>query len=107
MVGPSGIKHNLYKAAAVVNWPEPQDVQDLMAFLGFTNYFRRLINDYARIGAPLTDLTRNLQVDIPKTGGKARKGAYKRALQSISLQAKWTPRHQEAFLALKLILSPQ
>ena len=39
MVSPSGIKPNLDKVAAVVNWPEPQDVQDLMAFLGLTNYF--------------------------------------------------------------------
>jgi hypothetical protein len=30
MVGPSGIKPNLDKVAAVVNWPEPEDVQDLM-----------------------------------------------------------------------------
>ena len=107
MIGPGRIKPNLDKVAAVVNWPEPQDVQDLMAFLGLTNYFRRLINDYARIAAPLTDLTRNLQVDIPKTGWKARKGVYKRALQSISLKDKWTPRHQEAFLALKIILSQE
>jgi hypothetical protein len=55
MIGPGGIKPNLDKVAAVVNWPEPQDVQDLMVFLGLTNYFRHLINDYARIAAPLTD----------------------------------------------------
>ena len=54
--------------------------------------------------APLTDLTCNLQINIPKTDWKARKGAYKRALQSISLKDKWTPHHQEAFLALKIIL---
>ena len=107
MIGPSGIRPNLDKVASVVNWPEPQDVQDLMAFLGLTNYFRRLINDYARIAAPLTDLTRNLQIDIPKNGWKARKGAYKRALQSISLKDKWTPAHQKAFITLKVILSSE
>ena len=47
MVGPSGIKPNLDKVAAVVNWPVPEDVHDLMAFLGLMNYFRRLINNYA------------------------------------------------------------
>jgi hypothetical protein len=46
MVGPSGIKPNLDKVAAVVNWPKLEDVQDLMAFLGLSNYFRRLIVDY-------------------------------------------------------------
>ena len=104
-----GIKPNLDKVAAVVNWPEPQDVQDLMAFLGLTGYFRRLINDYARIAAPLTDLTRKVDFNIktPKTNWKARKGAYKRALESMSLKDKWTDEHQKAFITLKVLLSQE
>jgi hypothetical protein len=73
MIGPDGIKPNLDKVAAVANWPVPQDVQDLMGFLGLTNYFRRLICDYARIAQPLSDLTRNITVDLPKYGAKAKK----------------------------------
>jgi hypothetical protein len=107
MVGPSGIKPNLDKVAAFVNWPVPEDVKDLMAFLGLTNYFRRLINDYARIAAPLTDLTRNLQIDVPKTNWKSRKGAYKRALEAASLKDKWKPEHQKAFITLKVLLSQE
>ena len=107
MIGPSGIKPNLDKVASVVNWPEPKDIQDLMAFLRLMNYFRRLINDYTRIAAPLTDLTRDLQIDIPKAGWKAHKGAYRRALQSISLKDKWTSEHQKAFVMLKVILSSE
>jgi len=106
MVGPSGIKPNLDKVAAVVNWPEPEDVQDLMAFLGLSNYFRRLIVDYARIAAPLTDLTRGIQKELPKdTNWKRRKGAYKRALTSSSLKDKWKDEHQQAFITLKVLLS--
>ena len=107
MIGPDGIKPNLDKVAAVVNWPQPQDVQDLMSFLGLTGYFRRLINDYTRIAAPLTDLTRKLDMEIPKKGWKARKGAYKRALQSMSLHDKWTSEHQKAFITLKVLLSQE
>jgi transposase InsO family protein len=107
MVGPSGIKPNLDKVSAVVNWPIPEDVQDLMAFLGLTNYFHRLINNYARIAAPLTDLTRNLQIDIPHTNWKACKGAYKRALESTSLKDKWKSEHQKAFITLKVLLSQE
>jgi len=67
MVRPSGIKPNLDKVAAIVNWPEPEDVQDLMAFLGLLNYFRRtFIVDYTWIAAPLTDLTRGIQKELPK-----------------------------------------
>lgn len=47
MIGPDGIKPNMEKVVAVAKWPAPQDVQDLMVFLGLTNYFRRLICDYA------------------------------------------------------------
>lgn len=95
VVGPDGIKPNLDKVAAVVNWPVPQDVQDLKAFLRLTNYFYRLICDYARIAQPLTDLTRDVMTDILKyASGKARKGAYKRALKATSLKDKWGPEQQ-------------
>jgi hypothetical protein len=107
MVGPEGIKPNLDKVAAVANWPIPNDVQDLMGFLGLTNYFRRLICDYARIAQPLSDLTRNVPVDLSKFAGKAKKGAYKRALQATSLQHKWGPEQQKAFVTLKVLLSQE
>lgn len=34
-------------------------MKELQRFLGFTGYFRRLIENYARIAKPLSDLTRN------------------------------------------------
>lgn len=92
----------------MVDWPEPEDVQALMVFLGLTNYFRRLIKDYARIAQPLTDLTRDVAINIPKfANGKARKGAYKRALKVSSLKDKWGSKQREAFVALKVLLSPE
>ena len=107
MVGPDGIKPNLDKVSAVANWPVPQDVQDLMGFLGLTNYFRRLICDYGRIARPLSDLTRDIKVDLPKYGAKAKKGAYKRALKAASLKDKWGPDQQKAFVTLKVLLSQE
>src|SRR6202040_1034869 len=89
MVGPEGIKPNLDKVATITNWPIPNDVQDLMGFLGLTNYFRRLICDYACIAQPLSDLTRNIPIDISKSTRKAKKGTYKRVLQATSLRDKW------------------
>ena len=47
MVGSQGIRPNLDKVGAVVNWPKPNTVQQLMGFLGLSNYFRRLISNYA------------------------------------------------------------
>lgn len=104
MIGLDSIKPNLDKVAAVVNWPQPQDVQDLTSFLGLTGYFWHLINDYTRIAAPFTDLIRKLDMDTPKKGWKVRKGAYKWALQSISLHNKWTSEHQKAFITPKVLL---
>lgn len=106
MVGPGGIKPNMDKVAAVTNWPTPLDVHDLMGFLGLTNYFRRSICNYARIAQPLTDLTRDVSIDIPKGAkAKTKKGAYKRALQSASLKGKWGADQDKAFLTLKVLLS--
>jgi hypothetical protein len=108
MIGPDGIKPNRDKVASVANWPEQQDVQDLMGFLGLTNYFHRLICDYTRIASPLSDLTRDVNIDVPKgTGAKARYGAYKQALKAMSLKDKWGPEQRQAFRTLKVLLSQE
>ena len=107
MVGPQGIRPNLDKVGAVINWPAPETVQQLMGFLGLTNYFRRLIPNYARIAAPLSDLTRDVKIEQPSSNWRVRKGAYKRALASSSLKEKWTDEQQKAFITLKCLMSQE
>jgi hypothetical protein len=94
MIGPQGIRPNLDKVGAVVNWPTPETVQQLMGFLGLANYFRRLISNFARIAAPLTDLTHDVNVDQTNSSWRAQKGAYKRALASTTLKNKWGAEQQ-------------
>jgi hypothetical protein len=106
-VGTLGIRLNLDKVGAVVNWPTPETVQQLMGFLGLTNYFRRLILNYARIAAPLSDLTRDIKIEQPTGQIRARKGAYKRVLASTSLKNKWGIEQQKAFITLKCLLSEE
>ena len=36
------------KVKAVKNWTVPRTVTDVWSFLGFTNYYRRFIKDYAK-----------------------------------------------------------
>jgi hypothetical protein len=99
-VGPNGIRPDLAKLTAIVDWKRPTDLQNLAAFTGLTGYFRSLIKGYAALAQPLTDLGRRL--DVPKGKGKA---AYRRAMKQHSLTDVWTPEHEKAFLRLKIALT--
>jgi hypothetical protein len=40
-----------------MEWPEPNTVKQVQAFLGFTNFYRRFIRGYSEVAKPLTKLT--------------------------------------------------
>ena len=101
-VGPDGIKPDLTKLTALVDWKVPRDLQNLGSFLGLTGHFRSLIKGYASIAQPLTDLSRNLE--LPKLKGKA---AYARAMKGFSLEGLWKREHDLAFLRLKVALTKE
>ena len=46
------------KIGGITQWPTPERVHDVQAFLGFCNFYRRFIKDYSTIARPLFDLTR-------------------------------------------------
>ena len=46
------------KLSTIIDWPEPTSVKQLQSFLGFANFYRRFIRDYAKISLPLHALTR-------------------------------------------------
>lgn len=45
------------KVSAVLDWPTPKDRKQLQSFLGFANFYRKFINIYSLISAPLHTLT--------------------------------------------------
>ena len=45
------------KVKAVLNWESPTTVKGVRGFLGFANFYRRFIRDFAKVVRPLTDLT--------------------------------------------------
>ena len=45
------------KAEAVRNFPEPRSAKSIREFVGLTNYFRNLVENYSRKAAPLIRLT--------------------------------------------------
>src|SRR6266481_590257 len=107
MVSADGITPNGDKVLAVIDWPEPTMSHELLRFLGLTGFFRRHIQNYVTIVQPLSDLTHDIQVEKPKPGWKARKGAYKQALQATSLIDKWGDEQKKAFLTLKVAVTSE
>ena len=58
MVSASGVLVDLEKVEAVMSWEMPKSVFEIRSFLGLTGYYRRYIEDFSRIVAPMTRLTR-------------------------------------------------
>lgn len=56
LVSENGIETDPEKTEAIRTWPIPKTVKDVRAFLGFTGYYRRFIQNYARLARPLNDL---------------------------------------------------
>ncbi len=66
------------KVEAIKTWPKPSTIKEPQRFLGFSNFYRRFIQNYSTLTSPLTNLLRNK----PK---------------SLS----WSPAAEEAFEKLK------
>ncbi|KAG8723899.1 hypothetical protein FRC09_001302 [Ceratobasidium sp. 395] len=101
-VSVKGVQPDRRKVQAILEWPEPKSVLELMGFLGLTGAFRSKIKDYARIAQPLSDLTRNIKIER-RADGKLCRGEYKRALQNAPVNL--TDEARQAFMELKLALT--
>ncbi|TPX54605.1 hypothetical protein PhCBS80983_g05852 [Powellomyces hirtus] len=77
IISENGIQMDPKKIAAITDWEPPTNVKGIQRFLGFANFYRRFIQGYSKIAAPLTSLTRK------------------------ELPFKWTAVAQAAFDALK------
>lgn len=78
----NGIMTDSSKVKAIVEFETPKTVKQLRRFLGMSNWYRRFIQNYAEIAAPLND-----------------------ALKGKPTKLKWGPEANEAFLLLKRALS--
>ena len=57
VISREGIAADPNKIEKVASWPTPASTQDVQRFLGFANYYRRFIKDFAEIAKPLHRLT--------------------------------------------------
>jgi len=58
IVGNGQIKVDPRKVKAMVEYPLPTTKKELRCFLGMTGYYRKFIDNFAKIAAPLTDCTK-------------------------------------------------
>ena len=53
----SGVSVDPDKVEAVMSWEIPKSVFEIRGFLGLAGYYRRFIEDFSRLAAPMTRLT--------------------------------------------------
>ncbi|KAI5086051.1 hypothetical protein C0J45_23499, partial [Silurus meridionalis] len=84
-----GVSTDPSKIEAVVNWQHPTSVQALRSFLGFASYYRRFVEGFAMLAAPLHSLVAEWAAAKPRT----------RAGQGFS--SAWTEQCEQSFDELK------
>ncbi|MBW0574224.1 hypothetical protein O181_113939, partial [Austropuccinia psidii MF-1] len=55
-VSSEGLKMDQEKVQQILNWPPPRNLKELQSFLGFANFYRRLIKNYSKKISSLTSL---------------------------------------------------
>jgi hypothetical protein len=56
IVTPEGVKMDESRITSIKEWPEPKSYANVQQFLGFCNFYRRFIQHYSAITAPMTAL---------------------------------------------------
>ena len=93
IVSQEGIQTDPEKTSAILDRPVPQNIKDVRSFLGFTGYYRRFIQNFARIARPLNDLL------IGHGTFKKIKGKKRPNIKKVSFI--WEDAQQKAFDTLK------
>ena len=58
VVSTSGVSEDPEKVKAMMSWKRLNSVFEIRSLLGFAGYYRRFIEDFSRLAAPMTRLTR-------------------------------------------------
>ena len=54
----SGVSVDPEKVEVVMSWERPKLVFKIRSFLGLAGYYKRFVEDFSRLAAPMTRLTR-------------------------------------------------
>ena len=88
IISTEGIHTDPTKIEKIRNWEKPETVAEMRKFLGFCNYYRRYIYDYASMSSPLEEALRNIDK--------------RKSEKSISIS--WTDKMKKSFEKLKVKL---
>ena len=58
VISKAGISVDPSKIESMVDWARPTNVSEVRRFLGIASYYRRFVEGFSRIAAPMTQLTR-------------------------------------------------
>ena len=72
IVSSKGISMEAKRIEVVRKWPEPKSVRDIQVFLGFANFYRRFIQGFSRIAAPLTSMLKTTNEPAPSRNDGSR-----------------------------------
>jgi hypothetical protein len=64
LVGVDGIQMDPKKLSTILDWQPPTCVKEIQQWLGFTNFYRRFIKNYAAIATPLNTLTKASDIGL-------------------------------------------
>ena len=58
VISAEGVSVDPQKIEAIVNWKPPINVTEIRSFLGLAGYYRKFVEGFSKLAAPLTKLTR-------------------------------------------------
>jgi hypothetical protein len=111
VVSHEGTQPDPDKIDAVVHFPVPKTVTDVRSFLGLTGYYRNYVQGYARLAAPLFELTKKEVAVVWDLGCQSAFEALKGALVAVPvlirldfdkqfcLDVDWSPKGVGAILS--------
>jgi hypothetical protein len=62
VISKEGVSVDPSKVEAVVNWARPTSAHEIRSFLGLAGYYRRFVEGFSKLAAPLTKLTKKNEV---------------------------------------------
>lgn len=89
VISQHGVATDPSKVDAVANWQRPSNVSELRSFLGFASYYRRFVEGFAKLAAPLHRLVAELG------------GSRSRRASGGSLAESWSDTCEQSFEGLK------